>query len=78
MRRSRALFDGGCFGLRIGSRDEEAEAEEAKIRAEKAMKEASQSSAEFAQVAAALERSLARINVARKHGHRKAPVIENN
>lgn len=48
--------------------------EEAKARAEKTMKEAKASSQEYAQVAAALERSLARLNVARKHAHRKNPL----
>lgn len=52
-----------------------ARAEEAKKRAEEALKRQSQmSEAEYASVAAALERSLARLNIARKRTHRKAPI----
>ena len=46
-------------------------AEEAKERAEKITREEKQSSAEYARAAATLEQSLARINIARKHSHRK-------
>lgn len=49
-------------------------AEEAKKRAEKAMKEVRASDEEYVKVAAALDRSLARLNVARKRSHRRAPV----
>ena len=49
-------------------------AEEAKARAEAAMKDQKLSGQEFAQVAAALEKSLARLNIARKHSHRRNPL----
>lgn len=49
-------------------------AEEAKARAEKALKETKVYSEEYAQVAAALERNLTRINIARKHARKKAPI----
>lgn len=47
---------------------------EARKRAEAAMKEHVRSDEEYAKVAAALERSLARINVARKHSNRRQPI----
>ncbi len=50
-------------------------AEEAKVRAEKELSERKMSSGEYATVAAALERNLARIKIARKHAHRKLPSI---
>lgn len=49
-------------------------AEEAKIRAEKALKEAKISEEEYAQVAASLEKSLSRLNIKRKHAHKAAPI----
>ena len=49
-------------------------AEEAKARAEKDLAERKMSSEEYAKVSAALEKSLGRINIARKHAHRKQPV----
>ncbi|MBL8030050.1 MAG: ATP synthase F1 subunit epsilon [Candidatus Doudnabacteria bacterium] len=49
-------------------------AEEAKKRAEAAMKEVRVNQEEYAKVAAALERSLARLNVARKRSRRKNPI----
>jgi F-type H+-transporting ATPase subunit epsilon len=51
-------------------------AEEARKRAESAMKEVHLSDEEYAKVAASLERSLMRINIARKHSHRKNPLID--
>ncbi len=48
--------------------------EAAHQRAQKAMAEKSLSASEYAQVAAALQRNLARIRVARKHAHRKASI----
>ncbi len=55
---------------------DEQRAAEALKRAEKAMKEVSVTSAEYAQVAAALERSLARLNIARKRARKKATLSE--
>ncbi len=49
-------------------------AEEAKKRAEEALKQVRMSGEEYARVAAALERSLSRLKVARKHAHRKTPI----
>jgi len=49
-------------------------AEEAKARAEAGMKEQHMSSEEYARVAASLQQSLAKLNVARKHAHRKTPL----
>ncbi len=50
-------------------------AEEATKRAQTAMKEKKMSSEEYATVAASLERSLSRLNIARKHSHRRrAPI----
>ena len=49
-------------------------AEEAKKRAEAALKETKMSEEEYAKVAASLERSLARMRIQRKHAHRKAPI----
>lgn len=53
---------------------DEKRAEEAKKRAQKALLETKVTSEEYAKVAATLERSLARLNIKRKHAHRKAPV----
>jgi F-type H+-transporting ATPase subunit epsilon len=50
-------------------------AEEAVKRAEKELAERKMSSQEYAAVAASLERSLGRLRVARKHAHRKNPMI---
>jgi F-type H+-transporting ATPase subunit epsilon len=50
-------------------------AAEAAERAKKLMVEVKHGSHEYAKVAAALERSLSRINVARKHSHRKNPLV---
>ncbi len=47
---------------------------EAKQRAERALKEPQLSGQEYARVAASLNQSLARINVARKHAHRRGPM----
>jgi len=52
---------------------DEQKALEAKQRAEKELSERTMSSEEYASVAASLEKSLARINVARKHAHRQNP-----
>jgi F-type H+-transporting ATPase subunit epsilon len=49
-------------------------AEEAKKRAQRALAESKMASEEYATAAAALERSLARLNVARKHAHRKTSI----
>lgn len=49
---------------------------EAKERAEKAMKEQRLSGQEYARVAASLQQSLAKINVARKHAGKSAPLVE--
>ena len=48
--------------------------QEAVQRAKAAMQEKHLSEEEYAKVAAALEKSLSRINVARKHAHRKGPL----
>ena len=48
-------------------------AEEAASRARKEMQERKLSGGTYAEVTAALEKSLARLNVARKHAHRKSP-----
>lgn len=53
---------------------DEQRAEEAKRKAEKELSERKMSGEEYAAVAASLERSLARLNVKRKHAHRKAPL----
>ncbi len=53
---------------------DEQRAKEAVERAKKAMTETKLSAQEHAQVTAALERSLARLNVAKKHAHRKTPI----
>ena len=55
---------------------DEQRALEAKQRAEKELSEKRTGSQEYAAVAASLEKSLGRINVARKHAHRKAPHID--
>ncbi len=49
-------------------------AEEAKTKAQKELAEKRVGSEEYAKVAVSLERSLAKINVARKHAHRKSPI----
>ncbi len=48
--------------------------EEAIERAKKAMSEKHANEADYAKVAATLERNLSRLNVARKHAHRKNPL----
>ncbi len=53
---------------------DEKRAEEARERAKKALSEQKLSDEEYAKVAAALERSLGRINIKRKHSHRKNPL----
>lgn len=50
-------------------------AEEAVSRAQKAMKETKMSSEEYARVAASLNSSLSRLNIARKHSHRRSAPI---
>lgn len=49
-------------------------AEQARQRAQKSMAESVASDEEYAKVAASLERSLARLNIARKRAHRKGPI----
>lgn len=49
-------------------------AEEAVKRAQKAMTETKMSSEEYAKVAASLNQSLTRLNIARKHSHRRQPI----
>jgi F-type H+-transporting ATPase subunit epsilon len=49
-------------------------AEEAVKRAKEALKQTKATSEEYAHVAAALERSLSRLRVQRKHAHRKNPI----
>lgn len=49
--------------------------EEAVKRAQAAMKETHMSSAEYARVAASLNQSLAKLNIARKHSHRRGAPI---
>ncbi|MBI5530119.1 MAG: ATP synthase F1 subunit epsilon [Candidatus Doudnabacteria bacterium] len=49
-------------------------AEEARARAQKALTEQKLSDEEYAKVAAALERSTGRLNIKRKHSHRKNPL----
>ena len=49
-------------------------AQEAKTRAQDALKQTQMSGEEYAKVAASLERSLARLNIARKRAHRKTPI----
>lgn len=53
---------------------DQARAEEAHARAQKALSEQKLSDEDYAKVAAALERSLGRINIKRKHSHRKNPL----
>ncbi|SRR5258708_24273000 len=53
---------------------DEKEAVEAKARAEKTMSEKQMSAEEYAKVAATLQQSLAKLNIARKHAHRKQSV----
>lgn len=52
-----------------------ARAEEAVARAKSAMKEKQMSAEEYAKVAAALQQNLTRINIARKHAHRRSAPI---
>ena len=49
-------------------------AEEDKKRAEEALRQVSVSDEEYAKVAAAMERNLSRIKIARKHAHKKTPI----
>ncbi len=49
-------------------------AEEAIERAKQAMKEKTMSAEEYARVAAILQQSLTRLNIARKHAHRRGPL----
>lgn len=51
-----------------------ARAEEAKLEAEQTLKEQTLSDEEYAIAAAELQRSLSRINIARKHAHRKSSI----
>ena len=53
---------------------DEKRAQEAVLRAKKAMEEKTLSEEEYARVAASLERSLTRLNIKRKHAHRKQPL----
>jgi F-type H+-transporting ATPase subunit epsilon len=46
----------------------------AKEKAEKTLSESKLSDEEYAKVSASLERSLSRINISRKHAHRKLPI----
>jgi F-type H+-transporting ATPase subunit epsilon len=48
--------------------------EEAVKRAQEAMKEKTLSSEEYAKVAASLNQSLMKLNIARKHSHRRSPI----
>ncbi len=48
--------------------------EEAVKRAQKAISETKMSSEEYAKVAASLNQSLTRLNIARKHSHRRQPI----
>lgn len=54
---------------------DEARAEAAKTQAEKRLKEEKLSEEEYAVVAAQLERNLTRLNIARKHAHRRTRPI---
>lgn len=54
---------------------DEKRAQEAKEKAQKELAEKKSGSPEYAAVAASLERSLTRLNLARKHASRKAPHI---
>lgn len=51
-----------------------ARAEEAKIEAEKTLKEQTASNEEYAIAAIMLQRNLSRINIARKHAHRRTRI----
>jgi F-type H+-transporting ATPase subunit epsilon len=53
-------------------------AEEAKVRAEKAVREEKLSSTEYAKAASALEQSLVKINISRKHAHRRNSPMSNS
>lgn len=53
---------------------DEQRAKEAKEQAEKALKEFKGASEDYAKVAAALEKSLTRLNIIRKHAHKKNPL----
>ena len=57
---------------------DEQRAKEAVERAQKEMAEKTMSGEEYAKVAAALERSMGRIHIARKHAHRKTPSVLTN
>jgi F-type H+-transporting ATPase subunit epsilon len=48
--------------------------EDAVKRAQTAMKETKMSAEEYAKVAASLNQSLSRLNIARKHSHRRQPI----
>jgi F0F1-type ATP synthase epsilon subunit len=51
-----------------------ARAEEAKVQAEKTLQEQTLSDEEYALAAAVLQKSLSRINIARKHSHRRTRI----
>jgi F-type H+-transporting ATPase subunit epsilon len=53
---------------------DEQRALEAKKRAETEIREKKLSGAEYAKVSAVLERNLTRVNIARKHSHRRSPM----
>jgi F-type H+-transporting ATPase subunit epsilon len=53
---------------------DEQQTEEAKQRAQKELAEGKLSSTEYAQATAALERSLTKLNIAKKHAHRRNPL----
>ena len=57
---------------------DEQRAQAAIERAKNAMRQHKLSEAEYAKVAAALERGLSRVNVARKHARRKGPLTSQN
>lgn len=52
-----------------------AKAEEAVKRAQQASRETKMSSKEYAKVAAVLQASLSRLTIARKHAHRRNPIV---
>ena len=54
---------------------DEKRAQEAIDRAKKAMEQSNMSDMEYAKVSASLERSLSRINISRKHAHRRKTPI---
>jgi F-type H+-transporting ATPase subunit epsilon len=53
---------------------DEQKAEEAKVQAQKDLAERKMSSEEYATVSAALERSLAQLDIKRRHTHHKVPI----